>query len=179
MFLRTLTATACALAVAAGLSAAAVAADASSDKKGPATVGAVEIHQPWARASAGMARAGGSFMTLVNTGETADALLSASSDVAATVELHTHIKEGDVMRMRPVERIDLPAGETVMLQPGGLHVMLIGLHAPLEENDSFDLTLTFEKAGETTVTVDVKGVGAMSAAGGHGHGHGNGNAMQH
>lgn len=154
-----------ALVAAAGLALSVAAPALADDGMAPvATVGAVEIHQPWARASAGPARNGGSFMVFRNTGEAADAVVAASSDVAETVELHTHIKDGDVMRMREVPRIDLPAGETVTLQPGGLHVMLMGLKAPLEEGESFDLTVTFENAGSVTFAVPVQGVAAM----GHG-----------
>ncbi|GAA0600216.1 copper chaperone PCu(A)C [Caenispirillum bisanense] len=149
-----------------------------------ATAGAIEVGHAWARASAGMARAGGTFLELTNSGSEPDALLKAAADVSDVVELHTHIMEGDVMKMRPVERIDIAAGESVQLKPGGLHVMLIGLKEPLKEGTSFPLTLTFEKAGETTVTVKVNGPGAMTydgtpapaadAAAGHG-----GAQMQH
>lgn len=155
MFLRTLTA---GLLAATVLSSAAAAAD------------SVTVSEPWARASAGMARAGGAFMTLTNEGSEPDALVSAAADVSEVVELHTHIRDGDVMKMREVEKIELAPGETVKLQPGGLHVMLIGLKAPLKEGESFPLTLTFEKAGETTVTVPVKAAGAMGAGGHMKHG---------
>lgn len=128
-----------------------------------AEAGPITVSDAWARASAGPARAGGAFLTVTNAGAEADALVSAAADVSEKVELHTHIKDGDVMKMRQVEKIDLPAGETVVLQPGGLHVMFMGLKAPLKEGESFPLTLTFEKAGETTVTVQVKAPGAMGA----------------
>jgi copper(I)-binding protein len=82
------------------------------------------------------------------------------SDVA---ELHTHIKDGEVMRMRQVEDIPVKAGETVVLQPGGLHVMFMGLHEGLKEGQTFPLTLTFEKAGPVETTVTVGAAGAMGA----------------
>lgn len=135
-------------------------------------IGAIRVVDPWARASAGMATAGAAYMTLENTGSTADRLIAAESPAASTVELHTHIVEGDIMRMRPVEQIDLPPGETVMLEPGGHHVMLIGLSAPLEIGESFPLTLTFSAAGTTTVEVTIRQPGATGPDGGDAGGHG-------
>lgn len=132
------------------------------------TAGPLTIAEPWARASAGRARAGAAFMTIANAGTEADRLVAAAAAVSEVVELHTHVKDGDVMRMRQVEAIDVPAGETTALQPGGLHVMFIGLHDPLEEGETFPVTLTFEHAGDVTVTVTVKGVGAMGGGMGHG-----------
>ena len=91
---------------------------------GAALAGDISVDDPFARASAGMARVGAAFMTLRNAGSD-DKLVSASSPVAEHVELHGHIKDGDVMRMRSVESIDVPAGGSVQLAPGGLHLMLI------------------------------------------------------
>jgi copper(I)-binding protein len=126
-----------------------------------AKAGTITISNAWARASAGMAKAGGGFLTLANGGAEGDRLIAAKADVSKVVELHTHIKDGEVMRMRPVEAIDVPAGETVSLQPGGLHVMFIDLNAPLTEGQHFPLTLVFEKSGEATIDVEVKAAGAM------------------
>ena len=133
----------------------------------------IDINDPWARASAGMARAGAAFMEIRNTGG-ADRLVAASADVSETVELHTHIQDGEIMRMRRVDAIDLPAGETVRLEPGGLHVMFLGLHAPLEEGQRFPLTLTFETAGDVTIDVEIKNAAAMAPMQGDDHSHGHG-----
>ncbi|MQX38366.1 copper chaperone PCu(A)C [Roseospira navarrensis] len=135
---------------------------------GDTTLGPLTVSDPWARASAGMARAGAAFMTIRNDGAT-DRLVAADADVSAVVELHTHIKDGDVMRMRKVEAIDFTGGTETVLQPGGLHVMLIELHAPLKEGETFPLSLTFESAGTVEVTVTVQGVGAMGGQMGGGH----------
>ena len=132
-----------------------------------ALAGDIEIENPWARASAGMAGAGAAFMDIKNTGA-ADRVVGASAGVSKSVELHTHIRDGDVMKMRRVDAIDVPADGVAHLQPGGLHVMFIGLEAPLVEGESFPLTLTFENAGEVTVEVEVKGAGDMGAMPGHG-----------
>ena len=137
---------------------------------GDAKVGDITVEAPWARASAGKAKAGVAFMTLNNAGATDDKLIKASADVSKKAELHTHIREGDIMRMRRVEAIDVPAGGVATLEPGGDHVMLMGLREPLKEGETFPLTLTFENAGEVTVEVMVMKVGAMGhgSMGGHG-----------
>jgi copper(I)-binding protein len=102
-------------------------------------------------------------MTLRNRGAAPDRLIAAASPVARVVELHTHIREGEVMRMRPVPDIPVPAGQTVELRPGGLHVMLIGLTAPLVEGARVPLTLRFERAGEVAVDLAVEAAGARGA----------------
>lgn len=127
----------------------------------PVAAADISVEGPFARASAGMAQTGAAFMTLKNTSATADQLTAASTPVAATAELHNHIKEGDIVRMRQVDSIEVPAGGTVALQPGGLHLMLIGLKQPLREGETFPLTLTFAHAGALTVEVPVKAVGEM------------------
>lgn len=134
-------------------------------------VGDLVIDHPYARASAPNAFAGASYFTIRNTGSEADTLIAASSDVADKIELHTHIHDGDVVRMREVEGgIEIPAGGEVTLQPGGLHVMLIGLWGPLVEGQTFPLALEFAKAG--TVSLDVMIEGAAANHGDHsGHGH--------
>lgn len=128
------------------------------------TVGAITIGHPWSRA-AGANTNGAAYMTLRNTGREADRLVSASTPIARTVELHTHVRDGDVMRMRPVRDIAVPAGETVRLRPGGLHVMLIGLTEPLRQGATVPLTLRFESAGEATVQLEIQAAGAR----GHTH----------
>ncbi|MBK1665819.1 hypothetical protein CKO10_15265 [Rhodospirillum rubrum] len=134
------------------------------------TAGTITVSDAWARATPGAAKVGGAFLTLTNKGD-ADRLLSASADVSETVELHTHVMDGTVMKMRQVDAIDLPANGSVALRPGSFHVMLIGLKAPLSEGQSFPLTLTFERAGKATIEVTVKAVGAMGGAD-HKPGHG-------
>lgn len=124
------------------------------------TVGSLKIDHPWARASAGKAANGAAFLSVVNSGAD-DRLVAAETPVADRAELHTHTMENGVMKMRQVEGgIAIPAGQTVMLQPGGLHVMLFGLKAPLKEKDSVPLTLTFEKAGSVKVDIKVESLSA-------------------
>ena len=128
--------------------------------------GDIVIDHPWTRA-AGANGNGGGFMNLRNTGAQADRLVSAASPVARVVELHTHVRDGDVMRMRPVQDIPVGAGETVQLRPGAFHVMLIGLNAPLQQGTRVPLTLRFERAGEVQVELAVEAAGARGS--GHGH----------
>ena len=115
----------------------------------------IEVSAPWARPSVGAAKTGAAYMILENRGPAADRLLSATAAVAETVEIHTVVKDGDVMRMRPVAAIEIAAGETQKLQPGGFHIMLIGLKGPLKAGEHFPLELTFEKAGRRRVDVAI------------------------
>lgn len=127
------------------------------------SAGPLRIAQPWTRAM----RAGGTgagFMTIRNTGAAPDRLVAARSPVAGVVELHTHIREGEVMRMRPVPAIELPAGQAVTLAPGGLHLMLIGLTRALDQGGRVPVTLVFERAGEVEVQLAVEGAGARGPA---------------
>ncbi|GAB5470876.1 MAG: copper chaperone PCu(A)C [Rhodospirillales bacterium] len=127
-------------------------------------VGDITADHPWARATAGQAPNGAAYMTLTNAGETADFLTGASGDVAERIELHTHNMVDGVMQMRPVEKMQVAPGEPTVLRPGGLHIMLIGLKAPLKQGEMVPLTLTFEKAGTLEIEVAVESVGAMEPA---------------
>jgi len=131
------------------------------------SVGGLTVAHPWARASAGPATTGAAYLTIGNGGNQDDRLIAvAAGSVAGMAMLHTHIKDGEVMKMRHVESIVVKAGGTATLAPGGDHVMLMGLKAPLKEGGRFPMTLTFEKAGAVTVEVAIEAVGAMG--GGHG-----------
>ncbi|WP_372399182.1 copper chaperone PCu(A)C [Azospirillum sp. HJ39] len=121
--------------------------------------GPIEIGHPWARATATAAPNGGAYLSLTNGGTAEDRLLAASTPVAEKAELHTHLNENGVMKMREVPAIAVPPGETVKLAPGGLHVMLLGLKQPLVKGSNFPLTLRFEKAGNVDVEVAVQAAG--------------------
>jgi len=123
---------------------------------GTARAADLRVSDAWARASAGMARAGAAFMILDNPTPEADTLIAAEAEVSKVVELHTHIDDNGVMRMRKVDGIAVPAHGRTVLKPGGLHVMFIGLTAPLVEGARFDLTLIFKKAGRIVVPVTVR-----------------------
>lgn len=135
----------------------ALSAAACSSGGGSSPGGTLTVTDAWARPSTGMAMAGAAYLTITNgTGEP-DALLSVSTPVATTPELHeTSADPSGMMGMHPVDRIDVPAGQSVKLQPGGYHIMLIGLTADLVAGSTIQLTLTFEKAGQITVTAEVR-----------------------
>lgn len=128
---------------------------------GAASAGDIAVENAFARAPAGGAKVAAVYMSLSNNGVVADALVGADSPVAARVELHTNIQDGDIVRMRPVETITVPAGGTVRLEPGGLHLMLIDLKSALKERQRVPLTLTFAEAGKQTIEVTVAGPAAM------------------
>ncbi|HJV60493.1 MAG TPA: copper chaperone PCu(A)C [Albitalea sp.] len=128
----------------------------------------IAIEGAYARATAPGQPAGGAFLQLDNHGS-ADRLVAASAPVSRSAELHVSRMEGDVMRMRQVDAIDLPAGQSVQLAPGGTHIMLMGLKGPLTEGQHFPLTLRFEKAGEVTVDVTVRSAGSGTMAPGMKH----------
>lgn len=117
-------------------------------------LGSLDIHHPWARPTTG--NTGAAYFEIANAGKSDDTLIAIESDVARSVELHTTIMDGTVMRMRKLDRLPLPAGKTVKAAPGGLHIMLVGLKAPLKDGDQFPMRLVFEKAGRIEVSVHVQ-----------------------
>jgi periplasmic copper chaperone A len=131
-------------------------------------VGDLLVESPWARES--VTPTGAAYLTVRNGGDQDDRLVGVSSDVADKAELHSSVMQEGVMKMRAVEAVDLPAHGEAVLEPGGLHIMLIGLKAPLEEGKSFALTLEFENAGELEVMTTIEDI---AHAGGSGHDHGN------
>jgi periplasmic copper chaperone A len=119
----------------------------------------VQVTDAWARATPGGAQTAAAYVTI--TSAAGDRLTGASTPAAKDAQLHTTTMDGNVMKMRQVDGIDLPAGQTVALKPGGYHIMLMGLAQPLKEGQTFPLTLTFDKAGTREVTVAVQKVGSM------------------
>ncbi len=119
--------------------------------------GELDIDHPWARATVPGATTGAVYLQLRNTGKHADTLLSASGpELADKVEVHSHVIDNGVAKMRPVPQLSLPAGEVVTLKPGSLHIMLMGLKAPLQQGQKLPLTLRFERAGEVKIEVKVE-----------------------
>jgi copper(I)-binding protein len=116
---------------------------------------AIKVESPWARPTVQGQAAGGGYLRIVG-GAVNDKLISASAEVAGRVELHTMTMDGNIMRMRQVNAIEVPAGKAVDLKPGGLHVMFMELKAPLTTGTSFAMTLRFEKAGDMKVDVKVQ-----------------------
>lgn len=130
--------------------------------------GPIVVENAWTRATPPGAAVAGGYLTIVNNGTDDDALVAVRSDAAEIVELHEMRMDGDVMKMRPVETIPVPAGETVTLEPGGLHIMFIQLAKPLTEGEEIPGVLVFEKAGEIPVEFHVEAIGAEGPSHGHG-----------
>ncbi len=119
----------------------------------------IAISDPYARAVPPGQPNSAVFLSLTNSSAQNHALVGAESPVAGVTELHTHVNEDGMMRMRRIDRIELPAGETVTLKPGGLHLMLIGLKQSLEPGASVDLTLIYDDGSRMSVQAPVRQIG--------------------
>ena len=128
----------------------------------------IEIGHPWSRATLPAAKVGGGYLTLKNEGTSADRLLGGSSPIAGRVEIHSmEVKDG-VMEMRPMaDGVEVPAGETVKLAPGGYHLMLMDLKQPMTEGERVPLTLEFEHAGSIDVELAVEAARGSDAHDSH------------
>lgn len=123
------------------------------------------IEHPWARATIGQTKNGAAYLVVNNGGEDADKLIAVETAAAGRAELHSHTMEDGVMKMRKVEGIAVEPGSPAVLKPGGLHIMLFDLRAPLKEGERVPMTLVFETAGKVDVEVAVEGIAEMN--GGH------------
>ena len=126
----------------------------------------ITIADAWSRATAPGAKIAAGYMTIRNASRTPDKLMSASSPAADKVQTHVTVKDGDIFRMREVKGYDIPAGGAFELKPGGAHLMLVNIKAPLKEGDKVPLTLRFERAGELKTELRV---GRLTETGQHGH----------
>ena len=124
-----------------------------------AKVGSIKIENAYVRATAPGQPAAGAFMKIDNSGA-ADQLVSASSPAAGEVQLHQMSMEGNVMKMGQVKDIAVPANGSVDLKPGGYHIMLMNIKAPLKAGDTVPVKLKFAKAGEVEVKLPVNAVGS-------------------
>jgi copper(I)-binding protein len=134
----------------------------------------IVVDEAYVRAAGPNAPTAAAYMRVTNETDADDRLLEVRTEAADRAELHAHEMQDGIARMRPVEGIEIPAHATVVLETGGLHVMLMGLAAPLEDGGSVAMTLVFERAGEIAVTLPVgmkRGRGTPRA-GEHPHGSG-------
>ena len=129
-----------------------------------AKVGSIKVEQAYTRSTVPGQMAAGGFMKIENKGGGADQLVSASSPVAGEVQLHEMAMEGNVMKMRQVKDITVPAGGAVELKPGGLHLMFMNIKAPLTAGESVPVKLKFAKAGEVEVKMPVNAMGQPGGA---------------
>ncbi|WP_448176709.1 copper chaperone PCu(A)C [Pseudomonas putida] len=128
------------------------------------------VSDAWVRASVPHQQSTGAFMVL--TASSDSKLVGVASPVAKTVQVHEMTMNGDVMGMREVKAVELPAGKAVTLDPNGLHVMLMGLHNQVKEGEKVPLTLTIEDAKGAKETLEVQAqVRALNADAGGGHDH--------
>ncbi len=134
----------------------------------------VTVVHPWVRATPGGATVGAAYLEIKLAAGASDRLIGVSSPVAGKVEIHTHLNEGGVMKMRRVDAVALKPGASHLLQPSGDHIMLMDLKGPLKEGDLVALTLSFEKAGAVTIEATVEPIGAK---GPHGMDHQPGHEM--
>ncbi len=123
----------------------------------------LQIERPWVRATAPGAKVAGGYMVIRNTGTAGDKLVSASSPAAAKVELHVHINDNGVMRMREVPGYDVPAKGTFELKPGGAHLMFVDIKRAFKEGETLPVKLRFEKAGEISAEFQVGRMGGSAA----------------
>lgn len=132
----------------------------------PVKLGNLEITSAFTKAMLPGQPVGGGYLTVKNNGPADDMLVSVASPAAGTVELHEMAMQGEVMRMRKLDTgIAIPAGKTVELTPGGLHLMFMKVKEPFKQGDKVPVTLTFEKAGKMDITLPVEAAGP----GGHAH----------
>lgn len=132
----------------------------------------IVIDKAVARATVGKMPNGAAYLQIENKGAD-DALLSARSPAASKVEIHSMSMDGNVMKMRALDQLELKAGQKIEMKPGnGVHIMLMGLKKPLAVGDKFPLTLNFRKAGKVEATVEVTDTGmAMKHGDGDMHDH--------
>ena len=134
------------------------------------TAGSIKVEKPFSRATPASAKVGGGYLTITNTGTAEDKLVAASSVASGSVEIHEMATKDGVMTMRPLTNgLAIPGGKSVALAPGGYHLMLMNLKAPLKAGDKVPVTLTFEKAGKLDVMLDVQAMGGASQGGHSGH----------
>ncbi|MET0315081.1 MAG: copper chaperone PCu(A)C [Hansschlegelia sp.] len=124
-------------------------------------LGDLTIGHPWSRATAPGAKIGGGFLSIENKGSTPDRLVAVSATFAQKAELHESLVEDGVSKMRPLkDGVEVKPGETVTFEPGGKHLMFIGLAAPLKQGERVKGELTFEKAGKVEVEFAVEAAGS-------------------
>ncbi|MDZ4841668.1 MAG: copper chaperone PCu(A)C [Hyphomicrobium aestuarii] len=154
----------------------------------------ITVAHPWARATPGGATVGAAYLEIKAAAGAVDRLIGASSPVSGRTEIHTHIHEGTVMKMRRVDGLDVAGGGSLVLKPSGDHIMLMDLKAALKEGDIVPIMLQFEKAGIVAIEASIEPVGAMgphgmdhqpghgsaaNSAGGHGKHGGHSDHSQH
>ena len=129
----------------------------------------IQIEKSWTRATAPGASVAGGYMLIRNQGAAGDRLVGASSPASAKIELHVHINDNGVMKMREVPGYDVPGKGSFELKPGGAHLMFMNIKRPFKEGEKLPVKLKFEKAGEVNAEFQVGGMGGGAPAMQHKH----------
>ncbi|MCI5049261.1 MAG: copper chaperone PCu(A)C [Rickettsiales bacterium] len=119
----------------------------------------IDILEPWAKSTLVGADVGAAYFLIQNRGTTNRTLVSVSSPVSERVEIHTHVKEGDVMQMRQLGGLTIPPGAIIRAEPGSVHIMFIGLEKELRKDTAFPVTFGFQDGGSITARFIVKADG--------------------
>ena len=122
----------------------------------------VHVEDAWARATPPGAKTGAAYFVITAHGGYTDRLVGVSSPVAAKAEFHTNVMEGGMMKMRRIEAVEVSGDAPAVFEPGGNHVMLMGLKGPLTEGDQFQMTLILEKLGAIETQVTVRAIGTTT-----------------
>lgn len=129
----------------------------SPGASGSAALSAPTVSDAWVRPPLGTDRPAAGYLTITNPGGNADALVGVSSPIASSVEIHETMADASgMMGMQPIDRIDIEAAGTVKLEPGGYHLMLMGVTQMPAVGETVELRLTFERAGEVVIQAEVK-----------------------
>lgn len=130
----------------------------------PAFAGSAEIQitRAWSRASVGSGGNGVVYLTIENTGTQIERVVSVATPIAKHASLHKTVEEDGMVRMLPVPNLEIAPTSWIVFEPGGLHVMLMGLRAPIEAGSRFPLTVRFEKVGPIETEVVAGSVGALA-----------------
>jgi hypothetical protein len=147
------------------LAAAAALASLAATAEGPAS--ALSVERAWARATPPGTAVAAAYLVIDNRGGTADRLLSVSTPRAGQAEVHATVRDMDIVRMRRIDPLHVGAGERVTFDPGGTHIMLMGLKSPLLEGERLPLELKFERAGTVRVEAEVRAATATDPHAGH------------
>ena len=120
--------------------------------------GALVVKEPWVRETIGGSSVTAAYLTIVNDGRAPDRLVGVASPAAGHAELHTHLMEGGMMKMREIKEVPVAAQDDTVFEPGGKHIMLFDVSSPLRQGDRVLLRLTFEKSGTLEVQAEVRGL---------------------
>ena len=134
--------------------------------------GELKIEKVWSRATPKGAKVGAGYLKITNTGSKPDRLVDAKTSISNRVEIHEMNMSGGIMRMRRLPKgLEIPAGQSVTLKPGGYHLMFMELKEAIEKGQSFKATLVFEQAGQVAVEFKASGIGAVAPGGSHSGSH--------